>query len=278
MTTSDEQDYYFLAALPRTGSTLLRTILNDNPQVWATPVTATPNVLRGLQQEAPSYEQVRLDTDLLGLHLALVRNGLAAMYADRPERYIIDYSRMWGAPYFYNMLTGILGAPPRIVVTVRPLTEIVASFIRKAEANPDNFIDREMRDRDFWPYHRKPLNDARVDYLLSADSPLQGAMLSLAGAYREDTTKSFHIVRYADLVAQPDKTVADVYDFLDIPRYPHTFDDLAASNARADTEVLGIPDLHTVRPTLEITAPPPETVLSDYGMARCVLEDFWTDR
>jgi sulfotransferase len=278
MTTSDEQNYFFLSALPRTGSTLLRTMLNENPDVWATPSTATPEVLRRVQQEAPTYEAVRLDTDLLGLHLSLVRNGLAAMYADRPERYIIDYSRMWGAPYFYNMLRTILGRPPRIVVTVRPLPEIVASFVRKADANPDNFIDREMRERDFWPYHRKPLNDARVDYLFTADSPLQGAMLSLSGAFRDETADSFYIVNYADLVSEPEKTVAGVYDFLGIPRYEHSFEKISANNVQRDTEVLGIPDLHTVRPELEITAPPPETVLSDYGMTRCLIEDFWTGK
>lgn len=277
MSTSDEQDYFFLAALPRTGSTLLRTILNDNPDVWATPVTATPEVLRRLQHEAMTYDDVLLG-DLLPLHLSLVRNGLAAMYANCPERYIIDYSRMWGAPYFYNMLRTILDTTPRIVVTVRPLPEIVASFIRKAEAYPDNFIDREMRDNDFWPYHRKPLNDARVDYLLSPASSIQGAMLSLSGAFREETANSFHVVQYADIVSEPDKTVAGVYDFLGIPRYPHSFDNLAASNTAADTEVLGIPDMHTIRPTLTVTAPPPETVLSEYGMTRCLIEDFWTER
>lgn len=266
-----------MAALPRTGSTLLASILNQNADLWVTPHTATTEVLRRLEQEAPGYESVRLG-GLIPQHLSLVRNAIPAMYSDRVERYIIDYSRMWGAPYFYNLLCTALNERPKIIVTVRPLPEIVASFIRKAEANPQtNFIDTEMANRDFWPYHRKPLNDARVDYLLSHDSPLQGALLSLASAYREETADSFHIVRYADLVSEPDKTVSGVYDFLGIPRYGHTFNGITARDVQSDLAELGIPDMHAVRPILEITAPAPDTVLSDYAMTRCLIEDFWTE-
>ena len=266
-----------MAALPRTGSTLLASILNQNADFWVTPHTATTEVLRTLEQDAPGYEPVRLG-GLIPQHLSLLRNAIPGMYADRPERYIVDYSRMWGAPYFYNLLCTVLGERPKIVVTVRPLTEIVASFVRKAEANPQtNFIDREMANQDFWPYHRKPLNDARVDYLLAHDSPLQGAILSLSSAYREETSDSFHLVRYEDLVSEPDKTVAGVYDFFGIPRYEHSFSGITARDVQADEEELGIPDMHKVRPTLEVTAPAPETVLSDYAMTRCLIEDFWTE-
>lgn len=267
-----------MAPLPRTGSTLLRRILNQNPDLWATPSTVTPEVLRRIQTDIGSYETIALAPELASLHLSLVRHGISAMYADRPERNIIDCSRIWGAPYYCNLLRGIFSAQePKIIVTVRPLAEIVASFVRKARENPmDNFIDREMRDTDFWPYHRKPLDDARVDYLLSAGSPLQAAILSLASAYRDEYAGMFHIVQYEHLVTKPHETISGIYAFLGIPEYEHNFRDTQLDGNRFDGDVLGIPDMHTVRQGISVTAPAPETVLSDYGMTRCHIEDFWT--
>lgn len=277
MVESAEQDYFFLSSLPRTGSTLLSSILNQNRDIWVTPHTATTDVLKRIHQDAPMYPDVQLG-NLMPQHMSLLRNALAAMYSCRPERYIIDYSRMWGSPYFYALLTRVLDSAPKIIVTVRPLEEIVASLICKAEENPaTNFIDREMRERDFWPYHRKSLNDARVDYLLSDGSLIQAAMLSLHGAFQGETADSFYVIRYEDLVNQPKRILDSVYSFLQIPTFDHSFTGIVGESQN-DIDVLGIKDMHAVRAELEITSPDPSKILSDYAITRCILEDFWTER
>lgn len=265
----------FMAGLPRSGTTLLSAILSQNDAVYLSPQSDLAEHLRVIHQH--QGEDVQLGV-LTGQHDALLRGAPAAFYSDLADRTVIDKSRRWGAPYYLRLLEHVLGEPPRILSPVRPLSEIVASFVRKAQENPEtNYIDRQMLAEDFLPYWRKPLDDARVDWLLQPGGMLDTAMLSVSSAYREETAHLFHVFTYADLVAEPGKTLDGIYDFLGVERFPHDFTEIPAAEPHADAEVLGVPDLHTVRPTLAATAPPPEEVLSDYALTRCAIEDFWTE-
>jgi sulfotransferase len=265
----------FMAGLPRSGTTLLAAILSQNDAVYLSPQSDLSEHLRVVHQH--QGEDVRLGV-LGAQHDALLRGAPAAFYSGMDDRTVIDKSRRWGAPYYLRLLDHVLGEPPRILTPVRPLADVVASFVRKAQDNPDtNYIDRQMIAEDFLPYWRKPLDDARVDWLLAPGGMLDAAMLSVASAFRDETAHLFHIYTYADLVTDPGKTIDGIYEFLGAERFPHTFDTIPAAEPHADADVLGVPDLHTVRPALAVTAPPPEDVLSDYALTRCAVEDFWTE-
>jgi len=251
-------------------------MLSQNTDVYLSPQSDLTEHLRRTHQEGMQGEDWRLGV-MRSQHESLLRGVIDAFYADTPQSVVIDKSRCWGAPYYLRLLGDILPEEPRILSPVRPLAEVVASFVRKAQENPDtNYIDRQMIAEDFLPYWRKPLDDARVDWLLSPGGMLSIAMLSVHSALQEETAHLFHIYTYADLVTDPGKTIDGIYDFLGVERFPHTFDAIPAAEPHADAEVLGVPDLHAVRPTLEVTAPSPEEVLSDYALTRCMIEDFWT--
>ncbi len=263
-----------MAGLPRAGTTLLAAILQQNPNIYLSPQSDLSEHLRVIHQH--QGEDMRLGV-LLTQHDSLLRGVLATFYSGMDERTIIDKSRRWGAPYYLRLLHHVLDEPPRILTPVRPLAEIVASFVRKAQENPEtNYIDKRMIEEDFLPYWRKPLDDARVDWLLQPGGMLDAAILSVASAFRDDTAHLFHVYTYFDLVTNPGKTIDGIYDFLGVDRFAHDFTTIPAAEPHADSEVLGVPDLHTVRPTLAMTAPPPEDVLSDYALTRCQIEDFWT--
>lgn len=266
----------FMAGLPRSGTTLLASILSQNNAVYLSPQSNLSEHLRLIHQQ--QGEDLRLGV-LTAQHDALLRGAPTAFYAGMLDRTVIDKSRRWGAPYYLRLLEHVLGEPPRILSPVRPLAEVVASFVRKAQENPEtNYIDRQMIAEDFLPYWRKPIDDARVDWLLQPGGMLDTAMLSVSSAYSPDTAHLFHVFTYADLVTESGKTLDGIYDFLGVDRFAHDFTTIPAAEPHADAEVLGVPDLHTVRPTLAVTAPPPETVLSDYAMTRCEIEDFWTGK
>lgn len=270
--------FRFMAGLPRTGTNLLTAILSQNPSVYLSPDSSLPDQLLAIRNTTTRSEDWTLGV-MRDEHTALLRGAIAAFYADRREPVVIDKSRSWGTPYHLRLLTDLLSEEPRILCPVRPLAEVVASFIRKAHDNPgSNYIDRCMVDDDFLPYWRKPLDDARVDWLLQPGGMIDRAMLSVASAYRDDTARMFHVFTYADLVADPAKTLDGIYDFLSVERYTHDFAEIEATQVAGDAEVYGIPDLHAVRPVMAATAPPPEDVLSDYALTRCAIEDFWTGR
>lgn len=267
----------FLAGLPRAGTTALATILNQNPQVYMSPNSDLCEQMRRIDASFREDEQFGLLRDN---HLNLLRGAPHSFYSDFSETsVVIDKARNWGNPYFLRVLSRALTEPPKILSPLRPLSEVVASFVRKAQENPHiNFIDQSMIAQDFLPYWRKPIDDARVDWLLSPNSMLQSAMLSVSSALSEEHRDLFHCYSYHQFVNNPDEVIRGIYDFIGLDYFEHSFDNLVTvTDIHDDMAATGIPDLHIVRPTLQDTSIPPDQVLSDYGLSRCALEDFWTD-
>jgi hypothetical protein len=195
---------------------------------------------------------------------------------DTDAKVVIDKSRVWGLPYYINVLRYALESDPKIICPVRPLAEVVASFIVKCRNNEDNFIDRNMRQEDFLPLWHKPIDDARVDWLLSPNSMLGTAMLSVHNALHEDTKHMFHVVEYDELVDNPHRVISGIYDFLGVEAHDHEYSRIANTEPYRDAEVFGIPDFHAVHYKIRRSTIEPEAVLSDYALTRCQLEDFWT--
>ena len=265
--------FAFLAGLPRSGSTLLAALLTQRDDVYVSGLSDSPDVLRHAHLVMTESENYRAGQTVQ--RDALLRNALPALYADTDAELVIDKGRMWGTPYYRRVLTEALGESPRILAPVRPLTEIVASFVRMCKASPDNYIDRDMQDEDLYSYWRKPIDDARTDWLLLPNGHLGGAMLSLHGAFQPDTADQYHVVEYAKLCDNTREVMAGIERFLDLEPYTYDLDGIMGQ-PHNDAEVYGIPNMHHVRERIERIDPDPATVLSPYALARCELEDFWT--
>lgn len=266
----------FMAGLPRSGTSMLASILNRDKRIYLTPQSELVQYLTAIDQHHSESHELGV---LLDNPRSLLCQAPYAFHSTVNADVVIDKSRKWGAPYYLRLLTQILEEPPLILSPVRPLVEVVSSLVRKAQENPQtNYIDKSMKREDFLPYYRKTLDDARVDWILSPKGAVQVGMLSVAAALNEETASMFHVYSYSDLVNEPKKTIDGIYDFLGIDRFTHDFEKIQVGEPHNDMQALGIPDMHTVRPILSDTSPRPEEVLSDYGLTRCAIEDFWTDR
>jgi len=265
--------FAFLAGLPRSGSTLLSGLLSQRPDVHISLLSDTHEVLRYAHSTMPTKENYRAGE--VSSRNDLLTNALSAMYASKDVALVIDKSRVWGTPYFRNVLREALGEDPRIIAPIRPLTEIVASFIRLCDRNPNNYIDAAMVAEDFHSYWRKPIGDARTDWLLLPNGHLGTAMLSLYGAYQPESAACYLPVPYADLCTNTLLTLKGIEDFLEIPPFDYQLDSITGP-ASNDEQVYGAPDMHYIRPVIGRVDPDPRAVLSDYSLARCELEDFWT--
>ena len=119
--------YFFLAGLPRSGNTLLSSILNQNPDIM---VSAQSNIsfilfyLHNLHtdlniQNFPDHKSLN----------NLIKSGFDSYYKDWDAKYIIDRGP-WGTPSNLEMLENYHNDEIKIIVTVRDIVEILASFIR----------------------------------------------------------------------------------------------------------------------------------------------------
>ena len=251
-----------MAGLPRSGSTLLSAILNQNPDIYASPQTDLLQMMYLLDSNVAGFESYRAGINHDGYKNAIVNLG-ESFYANRSEQFIIDKNRAWGTPYNLN-LARLLNPEVRIILPYRPIVEILASFIRLARKNPEvNFIDRGLSSNDFYSSYYRTLDDARCDYLMRPNGEIDQALLSLA--LSKEYPENFLLINYHDLISSPASIFSEIYKFLQIPEFTHTFKRLKQDERHLfDSEVFGIPDLHNIRSEIKSTSLKPESVLSDY--------------
>jgi hypothetical protein len=247
---------HFLSGVPRSGSTVLAAILNQNP---ATHVSTTSGLVHALDALANSWHSTQLlnNTDKDRTKLAQTMRGLIdAFYENVDKPVIIDKSRGWPIDIIMNAMEHVLGRKPRIIATVRSVPDCAASFVRiEKPKNLDDFINS--------------------DQLMTH---LRAAYISLKNGY-EAAPDNFLFVEYEDLVSDPKTQLNRVHEFLGLEPFEYNFNEIDGSSVAEDDEDLhGTAGMHDVKPVLEKQHNEnPRDVLKKHYSAFCQPE-FWLDK
>ena len=247
---------HFLSGIPRSGSTVLAAILNQNPQ---THVSTTSGLVHALDGLANTWHSAGLlnENDKDRTKLAQTMRGMIdAFYEDTNKPVVIDKSRGWPIAQIMGAMTQVLNRPPRIIATVRSVPDCAASFIRIVK--PEN-LDEFMASGQL------------MDHLKAAYISLQNGYLAVP--------ENFLFVEYEDLLADPKAQLARVHAFLDLPPFDYDFNNIDGSSVAEDDEQLhGTVGMHDVKPVL---APQhkqdPRDLLKHHYTSFCQPE-FWLDK
>lgn len=265
--------FYFMAGLPRSGSTLISTILNQNPKLYSGPSSPVVHTMVAIEQSLSndelftSYPKPEQAREIIG-------SVLPTFYSDRQEPIIIDKNRSW--PSRIEYIKGYFGIEPKIICPVRDTAEILTSFISLIRRNPFevngrvNFIDEMLIKMNV------PLtDDNRCEFLASPQGLLGQSVEAIKKALMEGNERVIHFVEYNDLISNPQDTIEKIYDFLGENYYNHSFEGLENNNKENDIRTYGLSDMHEVRDTIQKTSNNPEDILSDDILSRCENTEFW---
>jgi sulfotransferase len=234
--------FHFLSGLPRSGSTLLGSILNKSPAVYVSPTSPvldllckTEETFQTLEQQYTIWENYKHN-----LFRSIIRDSY-------PQHKIHVFDKHRGWPRNINIANQYLNRPFDGIVTIRPVAEIIVSFLKLMRNDPNNFINVRLSN------DRKPINIRnQADYLWRyyiADS------YNSTKTGLENNRDKILIVRYNDLVTDTNAVLKDIENFFLIPKLTHL--DLSyISNTCAESkdEAWGLKDLHLIRPTIEKTS------------------------
>jgi len=253
--------FHLMTGLPRTGSTLLSALLNQHPSVYASPQSDLLQLMYVLDKEITNLECYRSGVLVAGSHNTVSSLG-SSYYAHIDKPTIVDKHFSWLTPYNYN-LAKILNPNFRAIVLVRPILEILSSYIVLARQNPNsNFIDLQINQKDFYNRNYKDMDDARCDYLMRPWGQIDTALLSLANA--KHYADNVHYVFYEDLINNKELTLYKISEFLSLSKFDYSFDKIKNTDPQNDALVFGIPNLHTVRKKIKKESINPKEVLSEY--------------
>ena len=223
-----ESQLHFLAGLPRSGSTLLAAILNQNPAARVSSTSDLVHILDVLANLWANAHTLSINDPERTRLVEVMRGVINAEYKDAP-RVVIDKSREWPRPDIMQSMPMVLGRPMKIIATVRDVPDCAASFARIAD--PED------------------LNSFLVDS--SFIQHLQGSYVSLQNGYAA-YPEAFLFVEYEDLLADPQAQLDRVHDFLDLPPFAYDFENIDGSTVAEDDAALwNAPGLHDVQPKLE---------------------------
>lgn len=219
---------HFLSGIPRSGSTVLAAILNQNPETQVSTTSSLIHILNGLAEtwsnahllnkEDPQREQLQ----------HVMRAVIKARYEGQ-KPVIIDKSRGWPIPQIMDAMSLVNQAPIKIIATVRDIADCAASFVRIAKPeNLDEFI----------------YGGQLMDHL-------KHAYITLQTGYNHNPA-AFHFVEYEDLLADPKATLEKVHEFLGLAPFDYDFSNIDGSTvAESDEEMHGYAGMHEVAKKLE---------------------------
>jgi sulfotransferase len=272
MTTT--KTFHFLAGLPRSGNTLLSAILNQNPGIYSSPISPVAGLMWQTSNNVYQTESVqRSDKNKHRIDFFL-KSFIENFYFDVEQPIVVDREKAWATPGNFEMLKKHVKDQPKIIFTVRPILEILASFI--AILPEHSYIDREMEQAGWWSKDYLTKDDNRCDYLMSPFGLINKSMLSANVILKPENAKNFCVVSYDEIVSNSKATMSKIYEFLDLPDFDHDFDNVVKLE-NDDDSVLGQPnDFHTIRPKVGKTSNPPKSLLSDYVINKYSNTEWWT--
>lgn len=228
--------------MPRSGSELLQVLLHQNPDIYG---SATSPLLEYQFAARNNFSITEVSSQPQQLMKAAFINMCSAMaqgyyraITERPN--IIDKNRGW---LHYFEWVEMWCEKPKMVCVVRDLRAIIGSMER---------IYRKNRYRPVGPDNPQNLInmtvEARADYWLNTQ-PVGLALQRLYDLFQRNLNNKVLFLRYEDLIKSPQKTLNKWYDFVELPKFKHQFDNIVKT-IEEDSSLYGPYGDHTIHKTI----------------------------
>jgi len=217
--------YFFISGLPRSGSTLLSSLLYQNNDIHIEGNSGVCQLMWDLKfsSENNCGEQIKSNNkeNVINDLISLVPN----VYYNKVNKPIIfDKCRSWTLLSNYSLIENYITKKPKIIVLIRPIIEVVKSF---------EFL------------HKKNNIDLDIsNFLVDWSEPIVKSYYGILDAI-ENHKENCMFITYNTLVSNTKYVMEELYSFLDITKYNHNFDDIKPILSE-NIDIYGLDGLHYV--------------------------------
>lgn len=219
-----EKQINFCGGLPRSGSTVLMNILQQNPSVFTTGTCALPDILHQhiliksrFRESHQAMDAQQADSAMYGLIHGATQGWFGAL-TDKPT--VISKNRTWN-----NLLH--LFPNGKFIALVRDLRDVVDSFERLNSNisslhtfNNNNTLIPAMSTQEKYQYYFNEPNAFSI--------ALNQELSRLIEFWQADPNKILFI-RYEDFVKEPKYILQKIYNFLNLNYYDHNLQHIMQS-------------------------------------------------
>ncbi len=252
------KDFYFLSGLPRSGASLLSSLLNQNPEIYSSPLSPVVEHIWQGHRVANEYEDsIRIFDKTRPINM--IKQIHKNYYSDVQKPIIFDRNKVWATPENLFLIRQYITTNPKIIFTVRPVLEILASIINIMPY----IVDRDMENSN-WENTGKSINDNRAEFLMQPGSQIVNCLNMSHSIFDKANDGVFKIVRYKNLIENTQKTMNEIYDFIKLPIFLHDINNIKKIETDHD-ELLGYPkDMHEVKSQIQKSNIDPKDFFSTY--------------
>jgi sulfotransferase len=270
-----QKTYHFMAGVPRSGSTVLAALLNQHPDVYASPQTHLVSMLYEIESNIPDYESHK--AGLLHSGYENVINKMADnFYAHINKPVVIDKNRGWGTPYNWDNLAPYVNPDGKVILTMRPILEVLASFVKAIRRTEKILGHSPFLNEHLWVTEYRDKEDAQIDNLMQINGDIDKAIFSISNLLKNHSDRVL-IVWFDDLLEKPQDTMDSISDFLNLDRHVYDFNSIKETDKHNDVAGYNVLGLHDVASKLAKPNTKPEKYLSDYiiGKYENALSFLW---
>ncbi len=265
----------FMAGLPRSGSTLLGALLNQNPRIHTEPASPVMDFVMAVNKSVEKNEHYAAYPKQQSV-FAVVQSIFQAYYWDVAKPVVFDKNRGW--PGQIKGLEQCVVPKAKIICPVRNIDEVLASLLKIAHNNPFNpetgklnFIDHSLL------LINKPINDeSRCDLIMSDKGMIGQCMGAMQDCVKNGFQDRLHFVEYDCLVNDPQSALNGIYEFIEEePFTEHNFKEIRNEFREKDTEVFSVPTLHEIASKIQRSKTDPKAILPEKYYEECQGKEFW---
>jgi sulfotransferase len=243
---------FFQSSLPRAGSTLLQNIVGQNPDFYVTPTSGVVNLLLSSRSYYTTGEEILAQdgAQMKSAFLSYCKGALEGYFKPLTSKpYILDKSRAWG--YNLDFLSSFY-LKPKIICMIRDPRSIFSSMEKNYRKHPDKspiYFPEPTKEK---PMGIVTLED-RVEFW-SKTTPVGLSLEMLKDIILRDNDHKILFVKYENLFLNPQQQLNNIYDYLEIPRFEHDFNNIHQITHEND-KVYGIYGDHKIKPVLKMVPP-----------------------
>ncbi len=231
------KQYHFITGLPRSGSTLLTSILKQNPKFHASITDPLANLVKGVIEASQDSPGMKSEVPIQR-RKNITKSLFDGYYQDVDKPVIFNTNRAW------TYLTGVVKEiypTSKFIVCVRDINWVLDSFELAHRRNPfsTNTVTGGLSGTVY----------SRAEMLMEDKGVVGFPYVGIKQAITGPEKNMLFLLEYDQLTKKPQDIMRALYNFIDEPYFEHDFENVEASWDEYDQEI-GI-KLHEVRKRVE---------------------------
>ncbi len=229
---------HFIGGLPRSGTTMLAAILNQNPKFKASGPSPLYQILTELHTSMGTTHY-HLNENLTDNIRISTMTGMVQGFYQNTKKVVFDTGNWQGKA----SLVSNLFPSSKMICCVRNLAWIIDSLehnVHKNWVQPAGTANHQKYSTLY----------SRVSSYLASDGLVGSAIDSLREVYYGEFSKHLILVEYDKITKNPEEIIRKLYDNLRETYYDHDYSNLSF-NLNTHDERYGVKGLHTVKSKVE---------------------------